>query len=118
MLFLGGFRLLFLLPLLGFAGLLMLLLGGFRRLLWLPLLRVPLLWVPLLRVPLLWLSLLRVPLWRFAWLLFLLLVLCVGRSNSSEEQAQDPCADSECHWHIVSPSDTLAEMSLLTWKNA
>jgi hypothetical protein len=113
MLFLGGFRLLFLLPLLRFAGLLMLLLGGVRRLLWVPLLRVPLLWVPLLRVPLLWL-----PLLRFAWLLFLLLVLCVGRSNSSEEQAQDPCADSECHWHIVSPSDTLAEMSLLTWKNA
>jgi hypothetical protein len=94
-LLLCGFRLLLLLlPLLRFGRLLMLWLCGFRLvLLLLPLLRFA-------RLLMLWLCrfllllLLLLPLLRFALLLSLLLALCVGRSNGSEEQTQGPCADS------------------------
>jgi hypothetical protein len=70
-----------------------LLLCGFRLLLLLlPLLRFG-------RLLMLWLCrflllLLLLPRLRFALLLSLLLALCVGRSNGSEEQTQGPCADS------------------------
>jgi hypothetical protein len=77
----------------------LLLLYGFLLLMLLSLLRSALL---LLRCLFLLLTLLRcgflllmlLSLLRFALLPFLLLALCVGRSNGSEEQKQGPCADS------------------------
>jgi hypothetical protein len=31
-----------------------------------------------------------------------LLVLCIGRSGSSEKQEQNPCADNQSHRHTFS----------------
>jgi hypothetical protein len=70
MLLLRGFRLLVLLRLL-----LMLLLCGFRLLVLLPLLR-------------------------FALLLTLLLVLCVGRGSGSKKREQNCCADDDSSFHL------------------
>jgi hypothetical protein len=79
MLLLRGFRLLVLLRLL-----LMLLLCGFRLLVLLPLL-------PLLML---------LPLLRFALLLTLLLVLCVGRGSGSKKREQNCCADDDSSFHL------------------
>src|SRR5271157_1510016 len=47
--------------------------------------------------------LMLLPLLRFALLLTLLLMLCVGRDRSSEKQEQNCCADNASAFHICAP---------------